>query len=269
MRRGGPPVRIASSPMELDAHRRAAVGAVGAVSTRERGELQTFTCSACGIEPVGLRPGICRECERRQSAAELELRRAERLLIPPRFRWARLDRLPFAPEGVARPCAHPEAVRRVRASRASVLVLRGETRRGKTVLACAKLAALDAEGLPGVFVRCQDLSGSSDEQDRAVQLYRRALSARAVALDDLGKELGGAPSASAMSAFRGDRACKLIRDLHDESGVGAPTRRMIVTLAQSDNEIATSHGGDIWGRLLDRDEHGIEVIDLDTIGGRL
>lgn len=256
------------APMPLRAVAAVARRTAAAVSAEPPAEPRSYLCGACGLVDVGPRPAVCRGCARRESAIAVEDARADRLLIPPRFRWARLDLPRFAPEGFARWCAHPEAVRLVRASTADVLVLRGESGAGKTALACGKLFAHGAEGHSGAFVPCEALAGSADDQERAVQLYRLALTSRCVVLDDLGKELGGAPPGSPMAAFRGERVVRLIRELHDRSGVGTARRKLIVTLWQDDDTIAKEHGGDVWRRLLEEGGQGLELIELGKLGGR-
>lgn len=256
MSRGGP-------PMPLAAHLQQARGAIGELERRAPGESLTFRCSSCGVEPVGPRPGACRSCVRRESGIRKEVELQERALIPPRFRWARLDLAHFAPPGMSRPVVHPEAIRRVRSFRGQLLVIRGETGRGKTSLACARLLQEAEHGRSAAYVPCEDISPDATDQDRAHALLGLARSCAAVILDDVGSDLGGAPVGSPLAAYRGDRLRRLIRSLYNATGIDTRPRLVMVTLGLED-EALRAYGEDVVRRLVD-ESPGTMILRL---GGR-
>lgn len=228
MSRGGP-------PMPLGAHLAQARGALEQLAQRAGitlgGEPRAYLCGSCGVNPVGPRPGTCRDCQRREVEIWRAEQLAERCRIPPTFRWARLDLAVFAWPGVTTSIVHPEAVRKVRAFRGRLLVLRGETGAGKTSLACARLFAEAEQRRSAILVKATELypgmDADAEAKARAAWLHDAALESDVVLLDDLGGELGGAPVGSPLAAVRCDAVRRLVRDLSDDI---RPGKLVIVTV---------------------------------------
>ena len=235
------------------AARRAIGGLVAEDSPRPR------LCFSCRAESVGVRPGMCERC-RRQVERERAHMIAERILIPPRFRWARLDRVHFAPAPELSP-APPWAVEKVRAFDGSLLVLRGGTDTYKTSLAAARLLHEGEAGRSAIMVLCEDLAPDARDQDRAHALLVRAAQEQVVLLDDLGQDLSGAPAGGGLASFRGARARRLIRQMHNDIGIGGRRRTLMVTTGLTDDQISAAYGDDIARRLLG-DSPGTMVISL-------
>lgn len=246
------------APMSLDAIVSAARGAIGSASRAK--PLGIYACSSCGDELVGPRPGVCLGCRATEAELERAHQLAERALIPPRFRWASLDLVPwFAPPGICRHVAHPEAVRRAREFRGRLLVLRGASDAGKSSLGCAVVRAGAERGRSAVVVRCADIAPDAPSQERAHALLVRAAHEQVVLLDDLGSDLSGAPAGEGLASYRGARARRLIRDLYDVTGVGTAERMIVITTGLDDRTIERSYGDDILRRMLRAEPGTLEL----------
>ncbi len=239
MRRGGAPMALASVLAR-------AQSALGAVSSPPELTPSSYPCALCRA-PIGPRPGLCATCFLRRSESLRLSTVAERALVPPRFRWARLDMCPFAPPGGAGDVVRRDALRLVQGFRGAMLVLRGDSGSGKTSLAVAKLLS-DSDG--GVFVGCELLAPDAESQELVPALLARAHSAPVVLLDDVGADLSGAPADSGLASYRGARVRRLLRQLHNMRHAGS-RQRVILTTALKDSAIERSYGDDVLRRMTE------------------
>lgn len=229
-------------------------GALGEAMRREVGEVRRWPCGVCGVELVGLRPDVCRGCTQRESVVDIERARAERLMIPPCFQWARLNLEPFTWRQGGPVVVHPKALEAVRRFRGTMLVLRGATGSGKTSLAAAWLMAQAAEGMSAVFVECIKLPPDAPNQALAGQLLYAARRARAVVIDDLGKDLGGAPYGQHLAAYRAAPVCALINEIFSRQR-SPQAQRVVITAGLDDDLIRGAYGPDILRRVSPDNDH--------------
>lgn len=252
MSRGGSPMRVG----EIAA---AARGALGEAARRELHESTRYKCVICRRAAVGARPEVCKGCVEDEARERAEERRASRLeQIPRRFRWAHLGLDPFCPPGHARAVVSPRAIEAVRRHPGPVVLLRGETRSGKTSLVCAMARAELEHGADLAFVSCEDVAPDARDQARAASLLIRASQARIVVLDDIGQDLSGAPPGGGLAAYRGARIRGVIREFH-RSQAHDSGRKLWITMGIDDDALGNGYGEDIRGRLL---EDSPEILEL-------
>lgn len=216
-------------------------------------------CPGCGRAKIA-HPGICTSCG--QMRAESERRAQLSALcarIPERFRWCRLEGS-LTPPGESAAVASSRAVQEVvrwMDSAGPLLVLRGPTRSGKSVLAAAVLRRFFEGGnYAGHWLPCQAISPEHCDREQARDRLQSVSNAPMLVLDDLGQDLDGAPAGSGLSALRGARMRSLIHRRHELARV-----RTVVTTALDDTQIVECYGDDIRGRLLEA-RRGVLVLRM-------
>ena len=185
----------------------------------------------------------CEACMK-AAAERSRLSRIEAQLsqIPPLFRWVDLSKSLVPPRGVSA-VVSAVAVKAVRDWSGRLLLIRGPTGSGKTVLAAGRYRIEVERGIErAAFVCCDDLSPDAKDPGRALA---SALAADLTVLDDLGADLSNAPAGGGLAAWRGEKVRRVIRDRRNAN------KRTIVTFSLEDAAIGEAYGGDIERRLTE------------------
>lgn len=186
------------------------------------------TCEACARDAAG-----------RAKLARIEAQLSQ---IPALFRWVDLSKPIIPPRGVSA-VVSAVAVKAVRDWSGRLLLIRGPTGSGKTVLAAGRYRIEVERGIGrAAFVCCDDLSPDAKDPGRALSA---ALSADLTVLDDLGADLSNAPAGGGLAAWRGEKVRRVIRERHNAN------KRTIVTFSLEDAAIGEAYGGDIERRLTE------------------
>jgi hypothetical protein len=213
------------------------------------------TCTACAALWAIGRPPPCGTCAARKLVPpdELELRRRMRRAVPERYRDATWQN----PELPRRVHGGLEAMRRawqaLRTAKRVTIV--GPAGAGKSTIAAAHVLERLAAGVERArFIACPTL-GTAEVPEGGPTPMALALSADVLVLDDLGRELEGAPPGSGLLAQRIGPAMRLIGDRYDRQ------RGWVVTTALEVDDVAKFYGDAIARRLFEGAE-GTCVIRL-------
>ncbi len=201
-----------------------------------------YPCINPRCSSVVERPGICDPCgDARAKAAEAK-RIAERVRreIPLELQWSTWSNPELAERCVTNVARAREAIE----ARGSAVII-GAAGLGKTSLAVAWLRErLEAGEERARFVEAYNLAEPSYIE--GLSRLDLALCASSLVLDDLGKELAGAPSDSGVAAQRVAIVHKIIRARHSQG------LKTVVTTGYDQAGIARIYGDDIARRLFER-----------------
>jgi hypothetical protein len=197
-----------------------------------------WTCTRCR-RPVG-HPGVCDACGAWFDKGREDDQIRDALgTIPERFRWAAFD----SPDLVARvapgsPCRARSAVEDLASKRVGIVLIAGETKRGKTSLACAMMRELATRrhrlARHMRFVSALELARCRVEAGlgRVPAELDAARRASLLVLDDLGQEVTGQDVLREALHARHDRDLPAVVTTHlDADGLarvyGAGTARRL------------------------------------------
>ncbi len=201
-----------------------------------------YPCRGQRCEAVLELPGVCEPCWRAMTTIDAYKRvrvRIERE-IPAAFQWATWA----SPELAERTGANVARAREAIEARGSAVII-GAAGLGKTSLAVAWLRErLEAGEERARFVEAYNLAEPSYIE--GLSRLDLALCASSLVLDDLGKELAGAPSDSGVAAQRVAIVHKIIRARHSQG------LKTVVTTGYDQAGIARIYGDDIARRLFER-----------------
>ena len=212
-------------------------------------------CPACAaLWSIG-RPPPCGTCAARQLVPPdaVELRRRLRKAVPERYReatWAN-------PELPGRVSGGKDAMRAayitLRTARRVTIV--GPAGAGKSTMAAAHVLERLAAGVERArFIAAPSL-GTAETPEGGPTPMAMALSADVLVLDDLGRELEGAPAGSGLCAQRVGPAMRVIGDRYDRQ------RPWVITTALEADDVARFYGDAIARRLYE-DAPGTAVVRL-------